>query len=73
MARLVVLSGSLMFNDGVDVVTAWLSDFGDFQRLKKMFGGVFSKVATSKGTLYSLFVPDSKVRFLYLKRGERDE
>ncbi len=73
MARLVVLSGSLSFNDSADVVTAWLSDFGDFQRLKELFGGVFSKVATSKGTLYSLFVPDSKVRFLYLRRGEGNE
>jgi len=70
MNSVVALNGSVVYREVNGLVVAWLKDFSDFEKLKEAFGGVFSKSQTSKGTLYSLFVPDLRLKFLYLRRGE---
>ncbi|AIU70940.1 hypothetical protein TEU_11720 (plasmid) [Thermococcus eurythermalis] len=72
MVELVRLDGSLNFGDGAEVVSVWLNKLSDFEKLKSTFGGIFSTSETSRGVLYSLFVPSFRVRFLCLVRGGGD-
>ena len=70
MSGVVALRGSVEYREDGNIVVAWLNDRADLDVVKEAFGGVFSKSRTSKGTLYSLFVPELKLKFLCLCRGE---
>lgn len=72
MVKSVVLRGSVSYREVGKIVIGWLSDYSDIEILREAFGGVLSKSRTAKGVLYSLFVPEYRVKFLYLRRGEGD-